>query len=306
MKPIIQTLDKLEFATNPRQAIAKLRNAFETTGFFCLKNHGMDVSKIMSGEHCFRQFLTLLPLQERLAYSYPEQGYQIGYTPPRIETGEFAKTPDEKHFFHVYPDDMPYVKELPFFKDETIDLWHEFNNLAEEIMTYIALSINKPSNFFKSPIDTKGYSLLRGIHYPAGQKPVDDDEAVTEGGNAVGMCASKHTDINMITLLLAKEPGLQLWHDGRWIPITISDPDLIIVNCGDMLQHLTNGIYRSGLHRVVCQENKERFSIPFFYHQPDDFSIYPLARFGEPKEQFHFKTAREFLHYRLRQLGLMM
>lgn len=306
MQPIIQTLDRNEFVTDPASAIAKLTEAFKTTGFFFLKNHGMNLASISRGENSFKEFLTELPFEKRMAYSFPEKGYQVGYTPPKIETGEFAKVADEKHFFHVFPDDMPFIKELPQFKKNTIELWHQFNNLAEQIMSFVAVSINEFGDFFESQNGSKGYSLLRGIHYPAGQKPVDDDEAVTNGGNVVGMCASKHTDINMITLLLAKEPGLQLWYEGQWVPITIIDPTLIIINCGDMLQNLTNGVYKSGLHRVVCQENKERFSIPFFYHPPSDFDIFPLIQFGEPKEQFNFKTAGEFLNHRLRQIGLLV
>lgn len=305
MEPLIQTLDRIEFSTNPSSAISKLREAFKTTGFFFLQNHGMNIPSICRGEDSFKQFLTELSLEKRMAYSFPEKGYQVGYTPPKIETGEFAKVADEKHFFHVFPDDTPFIMEIPTFKKDTLELWNQFNNLAEEIMEYTALSIQEFKDFFRSSDNSKGYSLLRGIHYPAGQKPVDDDEAITEGGNVVGMCASKHTDINMITLLLAKEPGLQLWYEGRWIPITIEDPNLIIINVGDMLQHLTNGFYKSGLHRVVCQENKERFSIPFFYHQPIDFDIFPLIQFGEPKEKFRFKKAGEFLNYRLKQLGLI-
>jgi isopenicillin N synthase-like dioxygenase len=265
----------------------------------------MNQAIIERGEESFKKFLTEVPIENRMAYSYPEKGYQIGYTPPKIETGEFAKTPDEKHFFHVYPNDMPFIKEIPTFRENTVLLWNDFHKLARELMKFIALSINEFGDFFESSNGRIGYSLLRGIHYPAGQKPVDDDEVVTEGGNLIGMCASKHTDINMITLLLAKEPGLQLKYRGKWIPITIKDPDLLIVNVGDMLQHLTNGVYKSGLHRVVCQEDKERSSIPFFYHVPDDFSIFPLIQFGEPKEQFHFQTAGEFLHHRLRQIGLL-
>ncbi len=292
MQQLIKTLSLNDFYINPAAFINDIKTACETTGFFFLSDHGMDQMVIEKGEESFRKFLTEVELEKRMAYSYPEKGYQIGYTPPRIETGEFAKTPDEKHFFHVYPKDMPFIKEVPIFRDSTNMLWYQFHKLAGILMRAIALSIGEFSDFFKAEKDKGGYSLLRGIHYPAGQKPVDDDEAVTEGGNAVGMCASKHTDINIM-------------HEGKWTPITIEDRNLLIVNVGDMLQNLTNGRYKSGLHRVVCQENKERFSIPFFYHVPDDFSIFPLVQFGEPKEQFRFETAGEFLNYRLKQIGLL-
>jgi isopenicillin N synthase-like dioxygenase len=201
---------------------------------------------------------------------------------------------------------MAFMNEMPLFQAQTAALWNEFDALAKVLMKFIAISMNKAEDFFQDKDGQKGYSLLRGIHYPAGREPVDDDELVMVGGNAAGMCASKHTDINMITLLLAKEPGLQLWHQGEWMPITIEDPNLIIVNCGDMLENLTNGRYVSGLHRVVCAPNKERFSIPFFFHVHDDFDISPLPQFGKPKpEHMTHRTAKAFLEYRLKQIGLL-
>ncbi len=305
MKPFIETISLNEFYNDTSNALGKLANACVTTGFCFISNHGMDQNKIALGEESFREFLTKVPLEARLKYSYPETGFQTGYTPMKIETGEFAKTPDEKHFFHVHPGDMPYVRELPSFQYNANELWYEFHNLAKKIMKFMAISIDEFSTFFTSPGGEIGYSLLRGIHYPKGQKPVDDDEEVTKGGNALGMCASKHTDINMITLLLAREPGLQLWHNKQWVPITIADPDLIIMNCGDMLEHITNGRYKSGLHRVVCEPDKERFSIPFFYHVHNDFDISPLVQFGERKEKYKYSTAKEFLDHRLKQINLL-
>ncbi len=305
MKPLIQTINFGLFFINPEEAVKQIRNALETTGFFFLANHGMDMDVIREGEENFKKFLTELPLKERMIFSYPEKGYQIGYTPPKIETGEFAKVADEKHFFHVYPDDMPAVTQIPTFNKSTVSLWDEFHKLSKDLMKFIALSINEPENFFESKDGKIGYSLLRGLHYPAGQKPVDDDEEVTHGGNAIGMCASKHTDINMITLLLAKEPGLQLWHNNKWVPITITNPNLLIVNGGDMLQHLTNGVYKSGLHRVVCEPERERFSIPFFYHVPNDFDISPLPQFGQRKAEYKFQLAGDFLDDRLKVIGLV-
>jgi len=57
---------------------------------------------------------------------------------------------------------------------------------------------------------------LRNIFYPANANPMSDDTAVARGGNIIAMCASRHTDINFITLLEALEKGLQLRHGGKW------------------------------------------------------------------------------------------
>lgn len=303
MKSIIQTLDLSDLShiqTKPSM-INHVREILSTTGFFFLKNHGLDLHKIRRMEKSFETFFNLSHNQ-KMKYYYSETCGQKGYTPLNIETGEHFKIADEKEFFHVYPNDTPNVSEYQAFKYHVDTMWYQFNALANHIMESIAICINEDKDFFETK--ESGYSILRGIHYPTSENPLQDENDFTPGGNALGMCASKHTDINMITLLLAKEAGLQLFYENQWFPVTITDPNVLIVNVGDMLEHLTNGEFVSGLHRVVCQRNTPRYSYPFFFHVPSDFSIKPLERFGAPKEKYCFNTAGEFLDHRLKQINL--
>ena len=64
---------------------------------------------------------------------------------------------------------------------------------------------------------------------------------------AVGLL---HEDINFITLLaLATADGLEVQdHDGSWIKVE-GDERYIIVDSGDMIQNLTNGLFKSTTHR---------------------------------------------------------
>ena len=64
--------------------------------------------------------------------------------------------------------------------------------------------------------------------------------------------SAAHEDINLITLLSgATAEGLELKrHDGTWMPIHTGF-DTIVVDAGDMLQNVTNGLYKSTTHRVV-------------------------------------------------------
>ena len=86
-----------------------------------------------------------------------------------------------------------------------------------------------------------GNSVLRLLHYPPMSEPTGEH-----------IRAGAHEDINTITLLLgAEEAGLELLtKDGRWIPVS-PKPGELVVNIGDMLQRLTNGVLRSTTHRVV-------------------------------------------------------
>ncbi|HWB28095.1 MAG TPA: 2-oxoglutarate and iron-dependent oxygenase domain-containing protein [Chitinophagaceae bacterium] len=306
MENIIATLNLTEFCAgeeSKKAFVQKLGAAFKDTGFFFLENHGIPEEVIATADTLFRQFFTGLSIEERLQYEVKEKLHQVGYTPMKLETGEFSAIPDEKHFFQAGDrNDIPFVKEIPAFTPACMRLFDEFRKVSVTLYRATALSLGLPENYFD---DKEGNSVMRAIHYPAHESPLADDGEATAGGNYAGMCASKHTDINMITLLLARERGLELWHGNTWAPITITNPNVLIVNCGDMLEYVTGGRYKSGLHRVVCEKNVERFSVPYFSHMNECESIVPLSLLGDSDmEKYYFKTVGQFLHHRLQQIGL--
>lgn len=62
--------------------------------------------------------------------------------------------------------------------------------------------------------------------------------------------------------------GLQVkTPDDKWIdvPVPSAGKYSMVVNLGDMLEKLTQGLYRSTPHRVQIQNNKRRISFPLFY-----------------------------------------
>ncbi|PKI43457.1 hypothetical protein CRG98_036214 [Punica granatum] len=106
---------------------------------------------------------------------------------------------------------------------------------------------------------------LRVNYYPTCQKP---DEVVG---------VSPHSDTSIITILLQSDEteGLQIQHDGMWIPVK-PIPDALVVNVGDVLEIWTNGKYKSIEHRVVTNEKKPRISLASFIAPLDDMEIEPL------------------------------
>jgi isopenicillin N synthase-like dioxygenase len=300
----IRTLDFSLWKSGQKEEFAnQLKESFQTTGFCLLKNHGIPIEKVDTALNLYKKFfLGLLPY-ERLRYERKEEKHQIGYTPLGIETGEYAKDPDVKHFFQFRGhENIDSVPELPGLIFASVDLFSMFRNLSIEILRAVAVSLWLTEDYFDL---REGNSVMRAIHYPAHSSPVTDDEIVAKGGNHIGMCASKHTDINMLTLLFARQKGLELQTGDGWMPVVTNNPDEIILNCGDMLEHLTAGVYKSGVHRVVCERNTDRFSIPYFCHIKEKCSIRPLASFEDLNNgRFKFKTAGEFLNHRLNKINL--
>ena len=135
------------------------------------------------------------------------------------------------------------------------------------------------------------------LHYP----PVPED--APEGA----VRSAAHEDINFITLLVAaKGAGLQLLdRDGTWLPVE-TEPKNLIVDSGDMLQRLTNGVIPSTTHRVVNPDgpNVSRYSMPFFMHPASDVSLACVPSCEGDGAKWPAITAGEFLAERLREIGM--
>ncbi|KAL6006648.1 Protein DMR6-LIKE OXYGENASE 2 [Asimina triloba] len=87
-----------------------------------------------------------------------------------------------------------------------------------------------------------------------------------------------HTDPNALTLLLQDQvSGLQVLRDGKWVAVN-PIPGTFVVNIGDQIQVLSNGRYKSALHRAVVNNSVERISIPTFYCPSQDAVIVPAEQ----------------------------
>lgn len=73
-----------------------------------------------------------------------------------------------------------------------------------------------------------------------------------------------------------------------WIPVKPFS-NAFIINVGDILEMLTNGIYRSVEHRATINQEKERISLIAF-HRPDlNKVICPVPSLVKPERPAMFK-----------------
>ena len=133
--------------------------------------------------------------------------------------------------------------------------------LSRHLFRLFALLLALPEDYFE-PLVTHpgGIARLFKCKPSSTQKPlsqVDEDEEIGLGA---------HTDFECSTLLLRdSNPGLEILSpDGHWISAQPVDGG-IVVNITDFLMRWTNGVYKSTVHRVINQTDKERYSIPLFF-----------------------------------------
>jgi isopenicillin N synthase-like dioxygenase len=186
-------------------------------------------------------------------------------------------------------------------------LYARLDACALQLLEAVSLFLGEPAARVRQVAEL-GNTILRLIHYPP--LPEIDRPRVQPGS----MRAAPHEDINLITLLCeATEPGLELLRrDGTWLPVQ-AVPGQIVVDAGDMLQNLTNGVLRSTTHRVVNPtgagkgSGERRLSMPFFVHPRSEVSLEPLAsclaRCGGER-RYPSITAGAYLDQRLREIGL--
>ncbi len=288
----------------------KLGRSFEEYGFAVIADHGIPDALIRDAEDKAKAFFAL-PEEVKRKYHIPGGGGARGYTPFGIETAKGAQAHDLKEFWHVgrelapghpfrgHMGDNIWPAEIASFKDTFLELYDTFDRTGLKILKAIARFLKIDEDYF---IDTvrDGNSVLRLLHYP----PI-------EGEPGSNVRAGAHEDINTITLLLgAEEAGLELLtRDGRWIPVS-PKPGELVVNIGDMLQRLTNGLLRSTTHRVVNpppeRRNRSRYSMPYFLHFRSDFCIEALSGTVPPGEPPKWPpiTANDYLQERLREIKL--
>ena len=295
---------------NPDGFSGKLGRSFEDYGFAIIADHGIPEELIHRAEEKAKAFFAL-PEEVKRKYLVEGGGGARGYTPFGIETAKGARAHDLKEFWHVgrdlpsghkFRDHMPdnlWPSEVPSFKDTFEELFSTFDRTGLKILRAIARYLRINEDFFEDAV-RDGNSVLRALHYPPQKEPTGEH-----------IRAGAHEDINAITLLLgAEEAGLELLtRDGRWIPVT-PRPGELVINIGDMLQRLTNGLLRSTSHRVVNptpdRASRARYSMPFFLHFRSDFLIEPLAQTLGAGEAPKWPpiTANDYLQERLREIKL--
>ena len=300
--PVVDLQDFLSDSPPRQQSfVSTMGSALEDIGFFAVINHGVDSTLIQSAYQVAQTFFEL-PEAVKRRYENPKLNGQRGFTRFGREHAKDHPVPDLKEFWHVGESKLPnlYPAEVPQFAPTLNELHTQLAACAAKLLEACALYLGEPRNLLRE-MTIGGDTILRVIHYP----PVEID------AHPASLRSAPHEDINLITLLCeATADGLELLQrDGVWRSIHPLEGQ-IIVDSGDMLQQLTNGLLKSTTHRVVNPDSDRdrRFSMPYFVHPKAEANLTPLpssiAKTGG-NAIFPPITAGEYLQQRLQEIGLI-
>jgi len=297
------SLQSLVSSAHRAVSVRTVGQALEQSGFFIVTDHGISAGQIADCYRVAGAFFAL-PEEAKRTYRRPETNGQRGFTEFGREHAKDSAKADLKEFFQIGREDSdslpanPWPSEVPGFRESIGGLYRQLEGIGMKLLGACGEHLGLEADFL--PRLAKGSdSILRVIHYP----PIE------RGADSAARAAA-HQDINFITLLLqATEGGLELQAaDGDWVPIE-AEPNQLIVDSGDMMANLTNGLFRSTIHRVVNPPDlaRRRLSMPFFMHPTKDTDLTPLPACIERtsgRADYPSWTAGEFLAKRLSEIGL--
>lgn len=258
----IPVFDLNDFARDKQGFAEQLGQAFHTYGFVRLKNHGIPETVLKAAEDSSRRFFSMDDVTKE-KYAFAEHDFQVGFNKNR-EKANGQTDADRKEYFMVCRDHdkgadentprTPDISEVPEFRSSTYDLYYAFNDLIQRVLEPLAIHIGEDEGYFRD-ISQKSEDMMRMIHYPS-------------GGNA-----SPHTDMSLLTLLRAEEPGLYVTaRNGEELPV-VAEPGELILNGGKALAALTNNYFKPSVHRVEVKSDKPRHTIVYFAHLNSDVML---------------------------------
>ncbi|XP_004295415.1 PREDICTED: protein SRG1-like [Fragaria vesca subsp. vesca] len=279
--PCVQELGKEPFTTVPHRYVRPDQDPpfVSETATSLLQVPVIDMNKLLSDETMPAE-LQKLHLACRQWGFFQLINHGVGETLlESVKSGikEFFSLPmEEKKQFWQQPEDMEGFGQA-FVVDDLEVYSAELEDLAKKILDLMAKALGVEANYMEELFD-QGTQMFRMNYYPPCKQP----ELV------IGL--NPHSDPVGLTILLQvnEMEGLQVRKDGRWTPIKPLN-NAFIVNVGDILEIVTNGIYRSIEHRATVNQEKERLSIATFYSPNLGGDLGPAPSLITPERPALFK-----------------
>lgn len=287
-------------SASSQRFVASLRQAMVGIGFFYL--HGTPLDAKRSGMFDLVSRFFSLPIEERLKIDMDNSRHFRGYckfgdertlqkqdlrdqvdyapeVPPVTDAGLLERHP----FLNLYgPNQFVEDEVCEGHRRIVLDWFETANEVSNQLTRAIELALGidegELSQFLTGKtkhqqpssdpaLDALGplpYARMKTIRYPTGHTV----DGITRADPSSTQGVGAHKDSGWLTLLApsAEVGGLEGQDfSGAWLSIP-HVPGAIIVNFGQQVEFLTNGIVQAATHRVVSNPTagKDRFSVAFF------------------------------------------
>lgn len=285
--------------SQPHDLIVKeISTAANEWGFFLLKDHGISQELIQRLRRVGEEFFKM-PQEEKERYANdPSSGNFEGYGTKMTKNLE-DKLEWLDYFFHImYPPNKVNFDMWPQNPSSYRPVTEEYNTelmrITIKLLELLSEGLGLESDTLKSSLggEEKIEMEMKINMYPPCPEP------------ELALGVEPHTDMSALTLLVANNvPGLQVWKDGNWVAVQYIE-DAIFVHIGDQLEVLSNGKYKSVLHRSLVNKENMRMSWAVFVAPPHEAMIGPLPGVTDEKNpvKYSTKTYAEYRHRKFNKL----
>lgn len=174
-----------------------------------------------------------------------------------------------------------------FFREKTGKYAETIHKLSIQLMEVIFESLGLMPNYLKDEME-EGMQVMAVNCYPA----CPEQELV------LGM--PPHSDYGFLTIISQNCQGLEVMDkERRWVSVPAVD-GVLLVHVGDHLEVMSNGRYKSVVHRATVNAEKRRISIASLHSLAIEKKVRPAPELVDeqhPKayEDISFKDFLDFL-----------
>ncbi|XP_073359626.1 protein LATERAL BRANCHING OXIDOREDUCTASE 1-like [Aegilops tauschii subsp. strangulata] len=221
------------------------------------------------------------PLEDKKRYTNLIGGEQFqfeGYGNDQVRSPDQILDWSDRLYLKVEPEDERRIALWPTHPENFgRDILHNFTKKCGGVKDDLLLAMAKllkldDDNYFVDQLGEKAETNVRCSYYPECPRP----ELV------FGL--KPHCDGTVLTLLMVDDSvgGLQVLRDGVWWDVPIV-PHTLLVIIGDQTEIMSNGFFKSPVHRVVTNAKKERLSVALDYSVDHEREIEPSAQLIDEK-----------------------
>ncbi|XP_031385605.1 flavonol synthase/flavanone 3-hydroxylase-like [Punica granatum] len=246
--------------------LEKLKLALTTWGCFQVVGHGIPTPLLDKMREITEQFFDL-PEADKQIYSRAMNDIE-GYGTDPVLSDKQVLDWSERLFLKLLPQSSRNLNLWPETPNEFRGSLNEYSEKVKSIIDIVlgAMSrvLNLEEHYFLTKHGNQALMNARFNHYPTCTRP------------DLVLGAKAHTDGSGISVLLQDKEveGLQISNNSDWFRVPII-PHALLINIGDQMQIMSNGMCKSPMHRVTANARRKRTSLVIFYLPDPEIEIEP-------------------------------